>query len=77
MLSKAPTPSLVMADPDLQSISGVRAVLDVLPEIEQFLLRLSEQLGTDPLCTPGLLNGMFDRLGDKLQEKKRLIKRAT
>lgn len=74
MLSETLTPSLPLTDPDLQSICGVRAVLDALPGIEHFLLRLSEQLGTDHHYTSGLLHGMFDQFGDKLQEKKRLIK---
>lgn len=73
----ASTPRLLSLNSDLQSICGVRAVLDALPEIEHFLVRLSEQLGTDYPCTPGLLHGMFDRLGDKLQEQKRQIKKAV
>ena len=77
MLSKTPTLSLLPLDSDLQSICGVRAVLDALPKIEHFLVRLSEQLGTDYPCTPGPLHGMFDQLGDKLQEQKRLIKKTV
>lgn len=77
MLSKTPTSSLLPTDPDLQSICGVRAVLDALPGIEHFLVRLSEQLEAEYPCSPGLLHGMFDQLGDKLQEKKRLIKKST
>ena len=77
MLSEESTPRLLLLNSDLQSICGVRAVLDALPEIEHFLVRLSEQLGTDYPCTPGLLHGMFDRLGDKLQEQKRQIKKAV
>lgn len=77
MVSQTPTSSLLSTDPDLQSICGVRAVLDALPGIEQFLIKLSEQLEADYPCSPGLLHGMFDELGDKLQEKKRLIKEST
>lgn len=77
MLSRTTTARLLSLNPDLHNICDVRAVFDALPEVEHFLLRLSEQLGTVPPCTPELLHGIFDQLGDKLHEKKRLIKKAT
>lgn len=58
--------------PCLESLRNVRSTYDVLHQIEDFLIKVSEQLEDPDL--PGLIRGMLDRLEDGLHEKKRLFK---
>lgn len=59
---------------DLGTLDGARSALDTLLEVEGFLTRVIRELDAASVWLITALQSSFDLLGDKLVDRKRLLK---
>lgn len=59
---------------DLRTLDGARSALDTLLEVEGFLTRVIRELDAASVWPITALRSSFDLLGDKLVDRKRLLK---